>query len=55
MCEEKKISFEFSSPFEIFLQSFSDVHVILNFTVMYGGTKKLEVFILHDLCCEVFI
>ena len=35
-------------------QSFSDVHVILNLTVMSGGSKELEVFILYDLCREVF-
>ena len=44
---EEKISFDFSSIIW-------DVHMILNLTMMSVGTKKLEVFILYDLCYEVF-
>ena len=49
VCEEKK---KYHYP-RLSFQSLSDVHVKLNFTVMSVRTKKLEVFILHDLCCEV--
>ena len=55
VCEEKKISFDFSSPFKIFLSIILRCTCDINITVTpSGGTKKLIVFILHDLCCEVF-
>ena len=43
-----------SSPFESFFSIILICTCVLNFTVMSVVTKKFEVFILHDLCCEVF-
>ena len=43
-----------SSPFESFFSIILRLTCVLNFTVMSVGTTTLELFILHDLCCEVF-